>query len=206
MRLLLVWLAARRSLRTTPPHERPSGLDEYRTPMRVMPNDLDLLRHMNNGVFFTLLDIGRVDLLVRSGAQHAVRSQGWYPVVVGESIRFRRSLTLWERFEIVTRVLGWDERIVYLEQRFERAGRDGRPEVVAEAWIVARFLRRTGGAVPACDVAAAFGLDGPSPQAPEAVLAWSRSLDLAHRPTDASPDGHADAREPEAPGPASTPA
>ncbi|WP_082813042.1 acyl-CoA thioesterase [Cellulomonas timonensis] len=189
VRLLLVWLAARRAVRRTPPQDRPSGFDEYRTPMRVMPNDLDLLRHMNNGVFFTLLDIGRVDLLVRSGAQRAVSQEGWYPVVVGESMRFRRSLVLWERFEIVTRVLGWDERVVYLEQRFERRARGGGSEVVAEAWIVARFLRRAGGPVPSTDVAAAFGLDGPSPAVPEPVLAWSRALDLAHR--EVEPDGPA---------------
>jgi len=186
IRLLIVMLAARRSLRATPPQDRPSGLDEYRTPMRVMPNDLDLLRHVNNGVFFSLLDIGRVDLMIRSGAERAVSDQGWYPVVVGESIRFRRSLTLWDRFEIVTRVLGWDERVVYMAQRFERPARGGGHDVVAEAWIVARFLQRGGGTVPSGDVAAAFGLHGPSPRVPEPVLAWSRALDLAHR-DDAQP-------------------
>jgi acyl-CoA thioesterase FadM len=55
-----------------------------------MPNDLDLLRHMNNGSYLTLMDIGQVDLLVRSGAQREVDRRRWYPVVVGESIRFRR--------------------------------------------------------------------------------------------------------------------
>ena len=33
--------------------------------MRVLPNDLDLLWHMNNGRYLSLMDQGRVDLMVR---------------------------------------------------------------------------------------------------------------------------------------------
>jgi acyl-CoA thioesterase FadM len=181
VRLLRVWLRAHRALRATPPGHRPSPLDVTRTPLRVMPNDLDLLRHMNNGSYLTLMDIGRVDMTVRCGGQEQLSRHGWYPVVVGESIRFRRSLRLGERFELVTRVLGWDERIVYVAQSFERPGRSGAPEVVADAWVVARFLRRTGGTVPASEVAAAFGAGAVSPEVPQDAARWARSLDLAHR-------------------------
>ena len=41
-------------------------------------------------------------------------------VVVAETILFRRSLTLFQRFEIETRIVGWDERAFLLEQRFLR--------------------------------------------------------------------------------------
>lgn len=181
LRLLLVWLRARRSLRSRAGAAPVSPLEEYRTPLRVMPNDIDLLRHVNNGAYLTLLDIGRVDMTLRSGAQSALSERGWFPVVVGESIRFHRSMVLGERFTIVARVLGWDERVVYLDQRFERAARGGGVEVVAEAWIVARFLARSGGTVPSPRVAEAFGMDPASPAVPDDVLAWSRSLDLAHR-------------------------
>ena len=183
VRLLVVWLRARR-------HRGPgTPLDEWRTPLRVMPNDLDLLRHMNNGSYLTLMDIGRVDMLVRTGAQREISRRRWYPVVVGESIRFRRSLELWDRFVIVTRVVGWDERVFFLEQRFERAPSAGSPataapEVVAEAWVAARFIARAGGTVASPDVADAFAVAAVSPPVPAAVLAWARALDLAHRPRD----------------------
>ena len=39
--------------------------DQAVTPMRVLPNDLDLLWHMNNGRYLSLMDQGRVDLMVR---------------------------------------------------------------------------------------------------------------------------------------------
>ncbi|WP_407343863.1 acyl-CoA thioesterase [Pengzhenrongella phosphoraccumulans] len=175
--LRLAWIVAR-ARSDARRHGGPQGepLADQRTALRVLPNDLDLLRHMNNGVYLSLMDLGRVDMLVRTGVHDAVSARGWYPVVVGESIRFRRSLQLWERFEIITRVLGWDDRVVYLEQVFERRSAAGEPEVVAEAIVAARFLARTGGGVPAPDVAEAFGADRESPILPEEVTAWNSSL------------------------------
>jgi acyl-CoA thioesterase FadM len=177
--LRLAWVVLRARARGG---RQGSPLDPWRTPLRVLPNDLDLLRHMNNGVYLSLMDIGRVDMMVRSGGQRALSARGWYPVVVAESIRFRRSLQPWERFEIVTRVLGWDERVVYVEQVFERATRDGTShEVVAEAVVVARFLARSGGGVDAPEIATAFGMPRLSPAVPDDVLAWARSIDVAAR-------------------------
>lgn len=42
------------------------GLDECVTPFLVMPMDLDVLMHMNNGKYFSLMDLGRVDLMIRT--------------------------------------------------------------------------------------------------------------------------------------------
>jgi hypothetical protein len=75
-------------------------------------------------------------------------------------------------------VLGWDDRVVYLEQDFERRRSSGETEVVAEAIIAARFLARTGGGVPAPDVAESFGADRTSPDLPPEVTDWSRAIRL----------------------------
>ena len=55
--------------------------DVARTPFRVLPTDLDLLFHMNNGKYLSILDLGRLDLLLRSGLWQALTERGWYPVV-----------------------------------------------------------------------------------------------------------------------------
>ena len=44
--------------------------DVARTKFRVLPTDLDILKHMNNGVYLSIADIGRFDLL------HAQRGVG----------------------------------------------------------------------------------------------------------------------------------
>lgn len=79
------------------------------TSLRVWPNDLDIFLHVNNGVYLTLMDLGRTDMMLRSGVFGPVRSKGWYPVVAAETIRFQRSLTLFQKFSIRTEVVGWDD-------------------------------------------------------------------------------------------------
>ncbi len=116
-----------------------SPLGPCRTPFRVWPTDLDVLRHVNNGVYLSLMDLARVDLMNRAGFTAGLRKRGWYPVVVAETISFRRSLTLFQHFEIVSEVIGWDDKAFYLTQDFERDG-----VVVASAVLKARFLGRGG--------------------------------------------------------------
>ena len=64
------------------------------TPFRVWLTDLDLLGHMNNGVYLTILDVARIDLIARSGLLTKLQVADLYPVVAAETIRFRRSLRL----------------------------------------------------------------------------------------------------------------
>lgn len=146
-----------------------SVLGPVRTPFRVMPTDLDVLRHVNNGVYLSLLDLARTDLMIRSGLMGPVRERGWFPVVTAESIRFRRSLTLFQRFHVETRVLGWDGKSFYIEQRFIRGD-----DVVATALVAGRFLGPDGSVRPA-DIVALAGTDPESPSLP----AWAARLAAA---------------------------
>lgn len=117
--------------------------DTSHVSFRVNPGDLDVQRHMNNGRYLTLMDLGRMDLMVRSRFWKRITDQGWYPVVAGQTITYRRSLVLWEQFDLASRVIGHDERWIYMEQVFRRDGK-----VVADAIVRARFLRKSGGSVP----------------------------------------------------------
>ena len=142
-------------------------LDESVLRMRVWPHDLDLNMHMNNGRYLTLMDLGRADLLARAGLLSVVLRQKWMPVVAGVTIRFRRSLAPFDRFTLRTRLVGWDARWLYLEQRFLRGD-----EVIAVAAVRAAIKRR-GGTVPVEEVIAASGVvvEG-SPVLPEWIERW----------------------------------
>ena len=145
-----------------------SPLGPCRTPFRVWPTDLDLLRHVNNGVYLSIMDLARVDLMMRSRMSGAIRARGWYPVVVAETIQFRRSLNLFEAFEIETRVLGWDEKAIVLEQQFFR-----RQEAVAHALVRARFLAKRGGAVSPRELVAVMGLPEQAPPMSDYAARWN---------------------------------
>ena len=160
----LLWLAMVGRFRSAVPVIGPC-----RTPFRVLPTDLDLLRHVNNGTYLSLMDVARIDLMRRAGLLGDITARGWYPVVTAETIQFRRSLRLWERFAIVTRVIGWDEKAILLEQLHERGG-----EVVARAYVRARFLRREGGTVPVAELLALRGLSlDDAPVTPARAQRWS---------------------------------
>lgn len=85
---------------------------------RVSPLDLDVSLHMNNGRYLTLMDLGRIDFLVRSGLWRAVRANRWTPIASAISIRYRRELTLFTKFRIETRLVAWAEASVVMEQVF----------------------------------------------------------------------------------------
>ncbi|MGP9539834.1 acyl-CoA thioesterase [Brachybacterium sp. AOP43-C2-M15] len=160
-RLLLFMLRVR--LRS-----RLSIWDTSHVTFRVNPGDLDVQRHMNNGRYLTLMDLGRMDLMVRSRFWQRVTEKGWYPVVAGQTITYRRSLQLWQRFDLASRVIGHDERWIYMEQVFRRDD-----ELVADAVVRARFLRRSGGSVPMDEVLA---LARPLPEdleLPDWVTEWN---------------------------------
>lgn len=140
------------------------------TPYRCLPQDLDVLRHMNNGVYLSLMDLARVDLMTRAGISGKISAQGWYPVVVAQSIRYRKSLELFDRFEIETTVLGWDEKAFLLQQRFLRG-----EECIAEAVVRARFLKKTRGSVLPEEILALAGVTSPSPELPGWVKDWNEN-------------------------------
>ncbi|WP_111721009.1 thioesterase family protein [Homoserinimonas sp. OAct 916] len=150
--------------------------DVCETSFRVLPTDLDVLRHMNNGVYLSILDLGRFDLLRRSGVWAILRKHGWYPVIASETITFRKSLELWQAFTVQSRLTGFDDKAVYVEQRFVRNG-----EIYAQALIRARFLKKSGGTVPIGDLVDAVGDTGQWPELPEWVVRWG--TDVALPPT-----------------------
>jgi hypothetical protein len=140
-----------------------------RTRFVTLPTDLDINRHMNNGVYFSIMDVARFDMLVRSGIWTIMRERDWYPVVASETITFRKSLS---------RVLGFDDKAVYVEQRMVRPGPDGEPEVYAQAFIRSRFLRKAGGTVPVPELVEAFGAAPAEDELPEWIERWGQDVAL----------------------------
>lgn len=144
--------------------------------LRTLPTDIDLLMHMNNGRYASLFDLGRFDLLIRTGLWDAMSARGWYAVVAAESVTFRKSLQLWQRFTVESRLLGHDDRAVY---QIHRAVVDG--EIYAEMIVRARFLHRDGSILPMEELFAALGRPDDLPPLPEWVVAWAAGSVLPSR-------------------------
>lgn len=91
--------------------------ERSRLSFRVWPHDLDTSLHMNNGRYWTLMDLGRADLMIRSGLWRSVLRNGWTPVVSAGKIRFRRELRLFQAFDLETRLVFWDDTRFVIEHR-----------------------------------------------------------------------------------------
>lgn len=157
-----------------------------RSRFRVWPTDLDILNHMNNGKYLSVMDIARFDFMQRTGSWKRIQQLGWYPVVVGQTISYRKSLNPWQRFWIETRILGHDEQALYMEQRFVRPGAGRRPEIYARAYVRARFLKRSGGTVKVEELFEAVGADTSGFEVPPEVLAWGAGTRLPSLRDDAT--------------------
>ena len=96
--LRLLWLIATAWRR--PKLALPFGVS--RLGFRVWPHDLDTSLHLNNGRYWTLMDLGRTDLMLGSGLWRAVLRQRWTPVVSAGQIRFRRELRPFQTFDLET--------------------------------------------------------------------------------------------------------
>jgi acyl-CoA thioesterase FadM len=128
---------------------------------RVWPVDMDLNFHLNDGRYISLTGLGRVDLMMRTGLLRRAVKRGWYPVVGGIIVKYRREIRAMEKFIMRTKIVGWDEKWFYFEHRFEK---DGDTAALAYARGV---MRTREGAVPSADVLALVGWSEPSPPLPD---------------------------------------
>jgi acyl-CoA thioesterase FadM len=105
-------------------------LKEDRLRMRVWPNDIDFNLHLNNARYLNLMDYGRTHLLARTGLLRPVLRARYAAMVGAVWMTYRRSLPVFSRFELTSRLVCWDARWFYIEQTF--VGRDG---LAAVGWV-----------------------------------------------------------------------
>ena len=126
-----------------------SPWDTTRTSFRVRLRQLDVLRHMTNSAYLDVLDLARVDLVVRSGSWDQQRKNKIYAVVSDQTVTYKKSLKWRDKYDVETRVAGVDEKAIYFEHKVVRQGK-----LCAQALVRTRFLRVGGGTVPAQEIVA----------------------------------------------------
>ncbi|MEM1077973.1 MAG: thioesterase family protein [Pseudomonadota bacterium] len=80
------------------------------------PWDIDLWMELNNGRTLTLFDMGRIPMGQRAGLLALLRKKSWGLTIAGSVVRYRRRVRMFNRIEMRTRTIGWDNRFVYIEQ------------------------------------------------------------------------------------------
>ncbi|MCB2186392.1 MAG: thioesterase family protein [Deltaproteobacteria bacterium] len=164
---MYVWLRAARALARSRRAPSLGMLDDSVLRLRVGLGDLDVNFHLNNGRYLTLMDVGRLDLLGRTGMLRLLYRNKWWPRLASATIRYRRSLEAFEAFELRTRARYWDAKWLYLESLFERQG-----EVCAQGLVKWVFKEADGRTVAPATVSRALGGPDEPPPSPPGLDAW----------------------------------
>lgn len=133
---------------------------------RCWPWDIDPWIELNNGRTLTLYDLGRLPMAMRNGAIKIMRENRWSIAVAGVSVRYRRRIKAFQRFTMITRTLGWDDRFIYMEQSIWSRGE------CANNMLLRGAITSDKGIVTPAHFMVAGGEDPVSPPLPAWVLAW----------------------------------
>jgi acyl-CoA thioesterase FadM len=119
--------------------------------------------------------IVRVAMMIRNGAWAKFRAHKLMPVLGSSAIRYRRAVKPFQAFDVTCRVLGWDEKWLYLEHRILLGD-----DVAAVAVMKAAFLSPSGRVATQrlLDLAGYTGAAPPLPAAARnlAILDESRQI------------------------------
>jgi len=89
------------------------------------------------------MDFGRWDLIFRNGLFDIARKNKIYSVVASESMKFKKSLELWDKFTLKTKVIGKDERYFFINQYFYSKNN----ELMAIGFVKIRFIQSKKGPI-----------------------------------------------------------
>ena len=95
--------------------------------LRVLPNNIDINFHMNNGHYLTICDLNRIDWFARSGLLKAMFKRSRIPVIAEHTMTYKKPLNIFERYTVKLEVIRRDEKYFYMKHTFEKGDR-----VVAE--------------------------------------------------------------------------
>lgn len=142
---------------------------------RVWIHDLDINLHLTNSRYLGFMDLGRTWQFAEAGLMPLFTQKKWQAVVNAQEITYIRELAPLKAFSLETRMLGWDEKYFYFEQRFMQ---NGRLHALAQ---VRGLFAKNGKAIPMQEALLEAGLKVTQPELPETILTWKILLDAKKR-------------------------
>ncbi|MBY0371721.1 thioesterase family protein [bacterium] len=166
-RLLLTVLASRFKSKL-------SSFVETKTTFTVLPTDchIPFFRLMCGGRYFDFMDAARVDQVSRLGILGLMRRDGLSINLGGQILRYRKPMKVFTRFTVSTKIIYWDDKFFYVEQKFEQNG------IMKTEGLVQGCFRGKPGVVPPAELLKRAGLKIERPALPE-IVKWFQSQNTA---------------------------
>lgn len=124
----------------------------------VLPHEVDL-KYMNNSCFWAIAEMGLMNILFRTGLVNICRQNRWVPLVRSQKIVYKRPLKRFDRYQLETKLISWDERWLYFRQTFIR-----NRLLIANSLVKVLFMSKDGSRISSQNVLASLGVTSASPQ------------------------------------------
>ena len=90
----------------------------YRYPLTVLESHLDFMGHVNNAVYFQILEEARWEMITNNGyGVREIQETGIGPIVLDTHVRFRRELRLRQKVFIETQFVSFQKILAKLAQK-----------------------------------------------------------------------------------------
>ncbi len=138
--------------------------------LRVLPNDIDINGHMNNGRYLTLVDLMLIEYFVRTGFAQTMLKAGWKPMSGGSFITYRKGLQPFQSYQLNFTLDAADENWNYMRYEFRK--RDG--ALCAAGYMKGAVVGKQG-LVPNVQSYAKGGSTFEAKPLPDCVAHWMRA-------------------------------
>jgi len=165
-----------------------SMLDWVITHYRVQLWDIDANIHMNNVKYLKYLERGRVEHMIATHWLSEMYSRGIKALIANTEISYVRELKPFQRFKVETRISGWDDKYIYIEQLFTYKRTVFTAAVIRMAMVSVHSGKRIS---PAHVMSETFPELQP-PTIPASALALNQLVAAQRQETQVIADAHAD--------------
>ncbi|MCE9679678.1 thioesterase family protein [Shewanella sp. AS1] len=139
---------------------------------RALPLDCDINFHLTNSRYPAFMDLARTHMLAEMGLLKRFLKLKWMPIVNAAEFTYIRDIKPLHKFQIESRVVGWDEKYFYIEQRFVS---DRALHCIVHVRGIFVCGRKQ---VPISQMLAEIGFDQEAPALPPEVEKWKAFLTL----------------------------
>ncbi|XP_077518715.1 protein THEM6-like isoform X1 [Amblyomma americanum] len=83
---------------------------------RCSLSDLDHMMHMNNAKYLRAFEFGRAAFGLKNRLWHKAKKLKAHLLISAQVVRYRRPVTVFQAFEIRSKIVYWEGRDIYIEQ------------------------------------------------------------------------------------------
>lgn len=146
-------------------------------PFRVWLTDVDV-RIMNHATMMTVMEMGRIDYMVRTGFFASAMKNKWFYPAGAISVQFLRPLKVFQTAQVETRLFHMDENWLHIEHRIVRNGK-----VMALA-ILKGTIKKGRGRVPLSVIMDELGIQELPQEGKEIIDAFKHECQLVLKKLD----------------------